>query len=106
MVPCTLKLSSPEHNPGDEIDEDLTADDLMSFQWQVACGMVRFQIFSFNLLSRNISLFLNKIFICVCLSYCFCLVFLVCFFLSLFFFWFYFFCFIFFFKSQFKVSLN
>ena len=104
MVPFTLKLSSPEHNPGDEIDEDLTADDLMSFQWQVACGMVRFQVFSFNLLSRNISLFLNMIFICVCLSYCFCLVFLVCFFLSLLFFWFYFFCFIFFSSLSLKLA--
>ena len=37
MVPSTLK-----HNLGNEIDEDLTADDLMSFQWQIACGMVRF----------------------------------------------------------------
>ena len=44
MVPSTLKVPSPEHNPGNEIDEDLTADDLMSFQWQIACGMVRFQI--------------------------------------------------------------
>ena len=44
MVPSTLKVPSPEHNPENEIDEDFTADDLMSFQWQIACGMVRFQI--------------------------------------------------------------
>ena len=61
MVPSTLKVPSPEHNPGNEIDEDLTADDLMSFQWQIACGMVRFQIFSYILLSSNTHLFLQKI---------------------------------------------
>ena len=59
LVPSTLKVPSPEHNPGNEIDEDLTADDLMSFQWQIACGMVRFQNFSYSLQSNK--LFLNKI---------------------------------------------
>ena len=58
QVPSTLKFPSPEHYPGNEIDEDLTADDLMSFQWQIACGMVSF---SFNLLSKNIFLFFKKI---------------------------------------------
>ena len=32
MVPSTPKVTSPEHNSENEIDEDLTADDLMSFQ--------------------------------------------------------------------------
>ena len=62
MVPSTLKVPSPEQNPENEIDGDLTADDLMSFQWQIACGMVRFQFFfSYSSLSNNILLFLKKI---------------------------------------------
>ena len=60
LAPSTLKVSSLEDNPRNETDEDLTADDLMSFQWQIACGMVRFQSFSFNLLSNNILLFFEQ----------------------------------------------
>ena len=57
LAPSTLKVSSLQDNPRNETDEDLTADDLMSFQWQIACGMVRFQSFSF---SNNILLFFEQ----------------------------------------------
>ena len=114
MVPSTPKVTSPEHNSENEIDEDLTAEDLMSFQWQIVCGMVSFRNFSFKLLSNNILLFLNKIFIClfVCFArffvvlvcYCFFLVAFV--FIFIFFIFYYYFFFHFSFKFQFKVELN
>ena len=113
MVPSTPKVTSPEHNSENEIDEDLTADDLMSFQWQIVCGMVSFRNFSFKLLSNNILLFLNKIFICLFVLLGFLLFqFVTVFFLLLLFSFLFFlffiiiFCFHFSFKFQFKVELN
>ena len=101
MVPSTPKVTSPEHNSENEIDEDLTADDWMSFQWQIVCGVVSFRNFSFKLLSNNILLFLNKIFIClfVCFARFFVVLVCYCFFLVAFVFIFIFFIFFYLFFS-------